>query len=186
MSYKFYNLFAFIVVTILLLIMAFGCKTVKEVYKERKVYDSTAIRENKALRRFLSEEIERFEKERETWESTGVVFETDCDTVINQPTKIIYDNGKLKSIEGRIKIFNQDLIERTEELYDAHRQIDSLTTELERRETNVKTVEKIVTRDIKRSVLPGWIWFLLLAGWIGRGYWPRLKKYLGFVIKKGL
>lgn len=175
------NILALLFIAALLCFTAFSCKTIKEVVKVETRYDSTAIRENAALKRVLSEEIERFEKEKETWEKTGIVFETDCDTVTNTVTKIVYDNGKLKSIEGRVKTLNMDIVERTEELYDAHRQIDSLQYALEKEETNVKHHVKVLHRDVKRTVMPGWIWLLLAVGWIARGYWPRLKQYLSLI-----
>lgn len=160
---------------LLLPVFFFSCRTIKEVVKIETVYDSTAIRENEKLQKAYQEMVETYEKERESWEKTGVVFETDCDTSARTVTKIIYDNGKLKSIEGRVKSLNIDLIERTEELYDAHRTIDELQSEIEMARTDVNTVERIVTRDVERKVLPWWIWLIPIA-WFGREIIPWVRK----------
>lgn len=163
----------------ILLLFLFSCKTVKEVTKEVVKYDSAAIKENKALRMFLSEEIERFEKDREAWENTGVVFDTD--TITNTVTKIIFDNGKIKSIEGRVKSLNQSLYEKSSELLDAHSTIDSMGVELEKKEVELSKKQSVVVKEKKVTVTPWWIWLLLAIGWIGRGYWPRIS---GFIMSK--
>lgn len=152
----------------------FSCKTTKEVAKTENIYDSVARKENKALRRFLSEEIERFEKEREQWESTGVVFDNPCpdsasitshgNAII--PTKIIFDNGKIKSIEGRVKSLNQSLYEKSSELLDAHRTIDSLQYELEKEQTSVKKEVKTIHKHTKTKVTgwPVWLFAICFVG----------------------
>lgn len=160
----------------ILLVFLSSCKTTRQVDKEVIKDDSAVIKENVALRRFLSEEIERFEKDREAWENTGVVFNSDCPDSI--ATKIIFDNGKIKSIEGRVKSLNQNLHEKSSELLDAHRTVDSLQYELEKEQTNIKKEVTTIHKYTKTKVMPGWIWLLLLVGWIARGYWPIIKKYL--------
>lgn len=197
-----------IIIILLLVIMAFSCKTVKEVVKVETRYDSTAINENKQLRLFLSEEIERFEKDREAWENTGVTFYNPGDLVISSPlkydsslwghsntplrdpcslcntSKIIFDNGKIKSIEGRVKSLNQSLYEKSSELLDAHSTIDSMGVELEKKEVELSKKEKVLVKEVTRTTTPWWLFALcIVIGWIGRGYWPRVKT---FIIKKGL
>lgn len=173
------NLIGF-VVAIILLVLAASCKVTKYIDREKIVVDSSVIEQNKTLQRTLKETIEKYEKERETWESTGVVFETDCDTSLRTITKIVYDNGKLQSIEGRVKSLNIDLVERTTELYDAHRQIDSMAFELERKEIALSKKQETIIKTVEKTSRPGWIWWLLLigavAGWFIRGYMPSIKK----------
>lgn len=148
----------------ILLLFLFSCKTTRLIEKETIKYDSTAIRENAALHRFLSEEIERFEKEREAWENTGVVFNTDCPDSL--PAKIVFDNGKIKSIEGRVKSLNQNLHEKSSELYDAHRINDSLRYELKKEQTNVKKEVKTIHKHTKTKVTgwPVWLFVICLVG----------------------
>lgn len=144
----------------------FSCKVTREINKEVVKYDSVAIKENAVLKRILNEEIERFEKEREEWENTGVVFDNPCDSVQPQPTKIVFDNGKIKSIEGRVKSLNQSLYEKSSELYDAHRIIDSLQYELEKEQTNVKkevlTIHKKTKTKVK--IWPIWLFAICFIG----------------------
>lgn len=194
-----------IIIILLLVVMAFSCKTVKEVVKVETKYDSTAINENKQLRLFLSEEIERFEKEREAWENTGVTFfrdnvvaGTDTTGKINwttkasdppytvhaytPPTKIIFENGKIKSVEGPIKSIDQSRYQKKSELSESKKKIDSLIKEDEKNKVELSKKQSVVVKEKKVTVTPWWIWLLLAVGWIGRGYWPRLKN---IIIKKG-
>jgi hypothetical protein len=150
---------------ILFIIFLFAsCKVTKYVDREKIIVDSSVVHQYNLLQKEYQQTIERYEKERETWEKTGVVFDTDCDTVTNTVTKIIYDNGKLKSIEGRVKTLNIDLTERTEELYDAHRTIDELSTENERLQVELNKKQTTVIKEVQRKVTPWWIWLLFLGG----------------------
>lgn len=173
----------------ILLLFLFSCKTVKEVTKEVVRYDSTAIKENVALHRFLSEEIERFEKEREAWENTGVVFVTeDCpdSSKLSPPAKIIFDNGKIKSIEGRVKSLNQSLYEKSSEILDAHRTIDSLQYELEKEQTNVKKEVTTIHKHTKTKVTgwPVWLFAICLVGGLLIEYkYKIIKRILSLKLK---
>lgn len=142
-----------------------SCKTVKEITKIETKYDSTSIKENSALKRVLAEEQERFQKEKEQWESTGVIFETTpCpDSTKTMPTKIVFDNGKLKSIEGNVKSLTSDLYEKSAELWDAHRTIDSLQYALEKEQQNIKKETKVVEKYIKTKVKSFSFWVLLIC-----------------------
>lgn len=170
-------------ITLLLpvIFLLFSCKTVKEVVKTEVRYDSTAIEQNEALQRTLQETIENYEKERETWEKTGIIFETGpCDSIKPETvTKIIYDNGKLKSIQGRVKSLNVDLGERTTELYDAHRIIDSMGVELEKKEVELSKKETVKVLNKKITVWPLWLFALCsLAGMVLEWRFKLLKRLL--------
>lgn len=163
--------FRFLIFTGVLVVLLIGCltscKIKKEVIREVTKYDSVAIKENEDLKMVLSEEKERYEKEREQWESTGVIFETTPCPDSNKvaPAKIIFaDNGRIKSIEGNVKSLTSDLYEKSAELYDAHKTIDSLQYELEHQEVKVKIETKTVNKTVKTKVYPIWMWFLVLAG----------------------
>lgn len=152
-----------LILCVLLIGCLVGCKTVKEVTKEVTKYDSTAIKENKALKRTLSEEIERFEKEKEKWEQTGVIFETTpCpDSAKTVPTTILFDNGKLKSIQGNVRSLTSDLYEKSAELYDANRMIDSLQYALELEQKNVKHETITIEKEVKTKVSSFPFWLLI-------------------------
>lgn len=142
-----------------------SCKTVKEVTKEVTKYDSTAIREAAALKRVLSEELERFEKEKEQWESTGVIFETTpCpDSTKTMPTKIIFDNGKLKSIQGNVRSLTSDLYEKSAEAWEQKRRADSLGVELAKEKQNVKKETKVIEKKVETKVKSFPFWLLLIC-----------------------
>lgn len=164
---------------LILSISLFGCKTTKFIEKEKIIVDSTAIKERDAIARVLKEEVERFEKEKEQWETTGVTFETTpCPDSTKTVTKIIFDNGKIKSIEGNVKALNQSLYEKSAELYDAHATIDSLSEVIEKQQTEVKKTEIKVVKEIERKwFLPWWIW-LIVAGSVVIGGFPYAKRFL--------
>lgn len=168
------------ILAIILTASLFSCKTTKFVEKEKIVVDSTAIKERDAVKRVLKEAIEQFEKEKEQWESTGIIFETTpCpDSTKTQPTKIVFDNGKLKSIEGNVRSLTSDLYEKSVELYDAHSVIDSLSEETERLQTALSKTETKVVKEIKRvAFIPWWIW--VIAGLaVVFGSHPYAKKFL--------
>ncbi len=183
MSYKFYNAFAFIVVTILLLIMAFSCKTVKEVIKVQTKYDSTAIAEVQHLTKVLRETKEEHQRIIQELSTTGIYFDTvylPGDTT-KLPARIIIDkNGRIQA-EGKLSKVLLTNQKYSQEIDLLGRIVDSLTMEDQKKKTELSKKESVVVKEKKQTVLPGWIWFLLLAGWIGRGYWPRLKKYLSLI-----
>lgn len=162
-----------------------GCRTVKEIEKTKTVYDSAAIQENANLKQVLAYEREMMDKEREQWNSTGVVFDTKCDTVYN--TRIEFDNGKLKSIEGNVKLLNQSLFEKQTELYDAHRLIDSLLFEVEKKDTKVVKETMTITKTVKRKPAYGWLlWFIPLLLLIGAVVEYRFKIFKRFLSLKNI
>lgn len=136
-----------------------SCKTVKLIEKEKTIVDSSVVIQNEGLQRTLQETIERYEAEKDTWLKTGVLFDTVYrkDTVI--VNRVTFDNGRIKSIEGRILAVNTDLHERTAELYDAHSTIDSLSYENEKLQIELSKKVTTVARDVKRSV-PWWAYIL--------------------------
>src|SRR5688572_20472803 len=71
---KIFKLFLYAITVMLLCLMAFSCKTVKYVEREKIVVDSSAIIQNEGLQKTLHETIVNHEKEREQWEKTGVTF----------------------------------------------------------------------------------------------------------------
>jgi len=157
-----------LIISLLLLGCLLSCKTTKEVIKIETRYDSTAIKENAALKRVLKEELERFEREKENWDSTGIVFyETlPCPDSSSkpQPTKIIFDNGRLRSIEGNVRSLNQTLYEKSAELIYAHSVIDSLSLELEKSQTDVSKKETIKYVDkVTKIKTPWWLYVLIAA-----------------------
>lgn len=168
----------------ILLFFLFSCKTTRQIIKEVIKYDSIAIKENIALHRFLSEEIERFEKERETWENTGVIFNSDCPD--NIPTKIIFDNGKIKYIEGKVKSLNQNLHEKSSELLDAHKTIDSLQYDLEKEQINVKKEITTIHKNTKTKITAWPIWLFAICfvgGCIIEWKYKLIKRILSLKLK---
>lgn len=147
-----------------------SCKTTKEVIKTETKYDSTAIHEAQRLANVLKETNERHLKEKENWESTGVVFDTpQCpDSATTTVTKIVFDNGKLKSIEGNVKALNQSLYEKSTDLLDAYSTIDSLAFENEKKEMQLSKKATVVVKEVKTKVgTAWWVYALFVLGGIG-------------------
>ena len=173
-----------LIVTVLLIGCLMSCKTTRMIDKEVIKYDSTAIKENVALKRVLSEEIERFEREKQTWDSTGVIFyeSLPCpDSSKTEPTIITFnDNGKVKSIESsRIRSLNQVLHEKSSELLDAYSTIDSISFELDKEKTTVKKEVKTVTKKIKTRIMPTWLFIVcFLVGLVIEFKFRLLKRSL--------
>ena len=143
-------------------------------------YDSAAIKESAALKRVLAEEIERFEKEKEQWENTGVTFDTTpCPDSTKTVTKIVFDNGKIKSIDGNVRSLNQSLYEKQSEISEAHSTIDSITTELEKTQTALSKKEVNIVKEVERKMfIPWWLW-LLVAGALPVGtFFPKANRFL--------
>ena len=170
------KLYAIIFISIIL----FSCKTTKYIDKIKTVVDSTAIKQRDALSRTLKETIEDFEKEREDWSNTGISFDTTpCPDSTKTITKIVFDNGKIKSIEGNVKSLNQSLYEKEAEVYNAHFIIDSLTLENEKLETQLSKKEVVVHKEIKKvTFIPWWIWLIVGGGLIVGTFFPQAKRFL--------
>ncbi len=167
-------------VYILISILIFSCKTTKFVEKEKLIVDSIAIKQRDAIARVLKEEIERFEKEKEQWEETGVTFETTpCPDSTKTVTKIIFDNGKIKSIEGNVRSLNQSLYEKSSELLDAHTTIDSLGIENEKLQIELSKKQVSTVKEIKRvTFIPWWIWLIAAGTLIAGTFFPQAKRFL--------
>lgn len=143
-----------------------SCKTTKYIDRETVKIDSSVIQQYEGLQRTYEETVKHYEAERESWLKTGILFDTIWrnDTVI--VNKVTFDNGRIKTIEGRIIAVNQSLHEKSAELLDAHNTIDSLSYENERKEIELSKKQTAVTKYIKRSV-PWWAYLLcVIAGMV--------------------
>lgn len=151
-----------------------SCKVTKYVDREVVKVDSSVIEQNEGLQRALQETIESYEKQRESWEKTGIVFDTlrQNDTVVIN--KVVFDNGKIKSAEGRIRAINTELFEKSSELLDAYSLIDSLSFENERKEAQLSKVTEKEVIKIKR-VPAHHYWLYLLAFLLGLAAEYRFK-----------
>ena len=158
-----------------------SCRTTREIVKEKVVVDSSVVERNERLERTLKETVDRYEAERESWASTGVIFDTTYlpgDTV-REPAKVVFhDNGRIKSVEGRLRSVTLSEQERTAELLDAHGTIDSLVIELDRKDAQLSKKVNTVTKEITKTALPFWVWLLLLAGFLVRHYWQKIKSII--------
>lgn len=148
------------VIFAILLLSFFSCKTTKYIDRVKVVTDSTVIQQNEGLKKVLTETIEQYEKDKENWEKTGILFDTIrlSDTVT--VNKVVFDNGKIKSAEGRIKAVNVELWEKSTELLDAHSTIDSLSIELERKEIQLSKKQETVIKEVTRKIYPWWLFLL--------------------------
>ncbi len=168
------------IVVLIITLPIFSCKTTKFVEKEKIIVDSTAIKQRDAIARVLKEEIERYEKEKEEWNNTGIVFEsTPCPDSTKTVTKITFDNGKIKSIEGNVKALNQSLYEKSSELLDAHTTIDSLGIENEKLQTELSKKEISVVKEVERvTFIPWWIWLIAAGTLIVGTLFPTAKRFI--------
>ncbi len=142
-----------------------SCKTVKEVVKTKTVYDSTAIEQNEALQHTLQETIVNYEKEREQWLKTGILFDTvyrDTGSLKVIP-KIIFDNGKIKSVEGRLLAINQNLHESNSEIINSKEKIDSLNVIIKNKDLQLSKKQETESVYKKRTSTPYWLFAICFA-----------------------
>lgn len=76
-------------------------------------------------------------------------------------TRIILEDGKLKSIEGPVKSFNQNKYAKSSELSEARTTIDSMKAALAKKETNLEKTTVTVTKKIKTRFFPWWLLILI-------------------------
>lgn len=161
-----------------LCLLLLSCKTTKYVERETVRVDSSWIEQNAGLQSAITEIIESYEKEKETWIKTGILFDTvyrDTGRIIN---KVTFDNGRIKTAEGRIIAINTDLHEKTAELLDAHSTIDELSMKLEKTEAQLSKKQEVLIKEVRKSFLPWWVWLLILAGFLIRHYWPIIRTFV--------
>lgn len=143
-----------------------SCTTTKYIDREVIKTDSSVIEQNEGLQRTLQETIQNYESRIESINKTGIVFDTlyrdTGSAVISKVT--FFDNGKIKSAEGRIKSISLDLQDKESELLDANTTIDSMGMELERKEAELSKKVTTVTKEVKRKFFPWYIFLLLPAG----------------------
>lgn len=140
---------------IFLILLLASCTTTKYIDREKVVVDSSVVEQNEALQRTLHETIENHQQEKQQWENTGVTFYRD--TV----TKIVFEKGKVKYIEGPVKALNQSLYEKSSELSQARETIDSMKAALAKKETNLEKTTVTVTKRIKTRFFPWWLLILI-------------------------
>lgn len=152
-----------------------ACKTTRYIDRETIKVDSSVIEENNILKMQIRATVEGYEKRIEQIGKTGIVFDTvyrDTGRVIN---KVTFDNGKIKTVEGRILSISQDLNEKKIDLMEAYSLIDSLSLENEKKTAELSKEVKTVTKEIVKRGLPFWFWILLalglVGGWFIRQYW---------------
>lgn len=183
MKYRTYEIIAFLFI----IFLAFGCKTTKYIDREVAKIDSTVIEQNEGLQRALKETIENYEREREQWEKTGILFDTvyrDTGSLKIIP-KVVFDNGKIKSVEGRLLAVNQAFFEKSSELLSAHSTIDSMAVELERKDIALSKKQETVIKEVKRTVWPFWLFAIFFfAGLICEYRFKIIKSILSFIKSK--
>jgi hypothetical protein len=161
------------------LLLFASCKTIKYVDRVRTVTDSTVIEQNEGLQRTLAETIERYESQIESINKTGIIFDTVYRDTGSITRVTFFDNGKIKSAEGRIKSISVDLKDRETALLDAHSTIDSLAIEIERKDAQLSKQVTTVTKEVKRTVYPWWIFIIcLIAGLLIEWKYKILKRIL--------
>lgn len=164
-----------------------SCKTTKFIDRETVRIDSSMYEQNEGLQHALLETIQTYEAQREDWTKAGILFDTVYkDTgslrVLNKIT--FYDNGKLKTAEGRILAVNTDLHEKTAELLDAHATIDELSLQLDKAEAQLSRKETSVVKQITKTRAPFWLWLLIFAaGILARHFWPKIKSFVLYYVK---
>lgn len=164
---------------LLILFIFASCTSSKHVSRETARTDSSAVKEVARLTKVLKDTVSAYERQLAALSETGVVFETRTDTV-RLPGKIeYYDNGRIKSVEGMLRSANQRVLEEVAEKYNYASTIDSLTTELERKEVKVVTETKTVEKDVKRGLPWFWLCVGLIGGWLARWkIWPWVRAIL--------
>lgn len=137
------------------ILFLFGCTTTKYIDREKVVVDSSVVEQNETLQKTLHETIEKHQQEKEQWENTGVTFYRD--TV----TKIVFEKGKVKYIEGPVKALNQSKYEKDFDLREARTTIDSMKSALAKKETKLLKQTVTIKKNIKTKFFPGWAYFLI-------------------------
>lgn len=134
--------------------------------------DSTVIKDQAAFIAELEKELSKKKTDSFTQIITNVVF----DTVDREKVVVVFDEGKIKSISGKLTSLTQShnaSLQREESLEKSR---DSLAIALESEKTNKKIEIKEVVKEVKRTVTPIWVWFViaLLIAALLRAYFPRI------------
>lgn len=183
---------------IMLMIVCFlfgSCRTVKEVTRTEKVYDSTAISERDSIIAVKQERITRLENEIKESQYSGVTFEPiggpdslwgrnnkgelswfpiEPNKVEIKPDGSIIASGKIKSA-----VLSKERAERN--YAELKQSYDSLAAAKQKEVVQVQWKEKIVEKEVKRGV--PWFWFALCfaAGCI---FWNYIGSKIKFFIQK--
>lgn len=155
-----------------------SCSTVKYVDRVRTVTDSSVIQQNEQLQKLYATTVARYEKQLQ--DSSGVRVEFITDTM-QLPGTVIIDRAGVLQAQGRIKSVQLSNTQLLRERGELSRMVDSLTAVKQKTEVRVETKTVTVEKKVKRGW--PWLWLVLgiVAGWIARGHWPRVRKWVGFV-----
>lgn len=172
-----------LIITILLLT---SCRTTKQVSTSRVNTDSLVSEEKRKLTEVHQKETAELRKMIEEMTSSGVTFvvdscpETDATLAFLDSTgRANYEKARLqdrvKSLSNKVTISEKGLItaegnikaayftssKLQEELSRTEKTIDSLTSENERKDTQLNKTSVTKDKDVKKTSLIPWIFFLL-------------------------
>lgn len=157
-------------IILIIFLFATSCRTVRNIEVLKEVYDSTAIRERDSL-------IRLYRSDSAGW--TSLIESLSENTIIFQDTgstRIEYrPDGSIAVVEGRLRSVNAKLSNEQRQTAYWSAKYDSLARHGSKDSIHVKTEYITVEKKTKVSVLPWWIWLLVIPGLLA-GYY--LKKRL--------
>ena len=186
-----------------------SCSTSKQTYKARTDRDSTVTESLRDSLRVVRQERDHFEAKYRELENQEVTFDTTacppipeihCDSLNTDSVNAIISrlnalysgamnkvrvsqNGEIEA-EGRVKSYRRQSERDGAVIASQQREIDSLRQVVAERKVEVKTVEVVREKKVKRSVIP-WILFGLVVGWVLRSYLRRVIALLRPVKRTG-
>ena len=186
-----------------------SCSTSKQTYKARTDRNSTVTESLRDSLRVVTAERDHFEAKYRELENQEVTFDTTpcpalpeihCDSLNTDSVNAIISrlnalysgamnkvrisqNGAIEA-EGRVKSYRRQSERDGAVIASQQREIDSLRQVVAERKVEVKTVEVVREKKVKRSVIP-WILFGLVIGWVLRSYLRRIIALLRPVKRTG-
>lgn len=162
---------------LILLIFASCTTSRKSSSSTTVVVDSTSIRAWQEHAAMLEKQVEEYQKDSSAAKEIEVIFADDCDCDSSKPAPVIvFDNGKIASITGQLKSIKQQLTDEVKESSKFEQEASFWKSKYDSVANNKKVDIKEEDKEVKRTVTPIWVWFLiaLLSVALLREYFPRI------------
>lgn len=166
-------------IPIILLVISFAsCRTVKNTQTVKTVYDSTYVKKYDSLVQVKREDSAAYVSMIESLSENTIIFQ-DTGRVV---TKIeYYPDGSLKTVEGNLKSVTARLSKESNEKAYWKSKYDSLASTSKAEEGNVTKETMIITKTVKKTRVPLFMWLLILPGfalWLWEKWQQRKRKLL--------
>lgn len=165
---KILNIYTVILLATLMLLLS--CRTVKNIETVKYLHDSTSVKQRDSVVRLYKLDSASWSNEKSSLSENQVIFRDTGSVRIKY-----YPDGSVSEIEGNnLKSLTNKLSKEQKESSFWKTKYDSAASHVSKDSVTVKTEYVTVTKEVKKTFMPWWLWILLLPALL-IGYYIKTK-----------